>query len=266
MKQIKQWLSRHNRKRLDRRNRAMFAQLTADGVVYLNPIDLKGIDLAIVGPASTVIEELISYPIGPETWVCRMNNGVRQADENPKVFGDRTDIWIHNLKMKGTRSVQNISAATLASHRVRYVVYPHAASPEHIAPKLLQLRKATHDTKGVVPPIDFYQTLVADLGGHTPTAGCVMIMLALQASLKSLSIYGFTFFQTSYTRGYNDTVKDGQAAMNWAMATGMHNPEAEAKLVAQRITKHRKSNGFPIHLGDGVKTALNSHSNDILED
>ena len=187
-----------------------------------------------------------------------MNRGCEIAQEDPKRFGVNTDILFHNLNFEGPRGTGPLDECLLRRQGVQYVLFPHAV-PRKVSSKVLKLRdlwlKQTYPTL-LLPPEAIYFRLMADLNGNTPTAGLVALALALSAPLAHLSVYGFTFFQTGYTPGYNSNVFINEHAADWATATGLHNPDCEADWARSAIRRHRRNSGFPITLGAGVARVL----------
>jgi hypothetical protein len=261
-------LRRINHQRLDAIGKKQLDRIAQSRQIYLQPEDLEDVDLAIVGPASTVVDELCERPLSSGTWVCRMNRSLAQAALNPAIFGTRTDILFHNFNFEGPRSAGPIDTDMLLAQRVRFLVFPHS-EPRQAARKISAIlgskTLSACDAKLRIPPFDMYQQLIVDLGNITPTAGLVAIAVALNSPLSQLSIYGFTFFQTPYVTGYNDDVKSGEDALKWARGTQIHDPAKERQWLIDKISAHRAAGAFPIILGNGVAQVLDlppEHDND----
>lgn len=251
-------LRRLNERRRDVRGRKRLAEAAALGPLYLDPVTLDGTELAIVGPAAPVKQELAARPLSPTVKIWRMNRGCTMSVADPETFGASTHILFHNLKFDGPRGNGPLEDKLLFEQGVVHILFPHSA-PRKVSDRVLRYRKERFVGAAptlLLPPEDLYLQLMEDLHGKTPTTGLVALALALSAPLKTLSIYGFTFFQTAYTQGYTSAAVDDNSAAEWARATGMHDPDLEVQWARRAIQRHREAGGFAVTLGSGVAHAL----------
>ncbi len=212
-----------------------------------------GKTIAIIGPADSVESDLAEISLDDFDLVVRMNRSLALAAGS----GQRLDILVHNLVQSGSRAAGPLDTSLLRNASVKMVIFPHA-EPSQISSRVLSAHQMLLRDLGMplsLPSTDLYRDFKSDLRGKTPTAGATAIAMFLDARPKAVFIGGFTFFTTGYEPGYNDTVRTRDEAARWATATGLHDPERERLVIAQRIAKARAL-GTIVHLGPSVASAL----------
>lgn len=215
--------------------------------------------IAIVGPAQTVFDDLEDVDVDRYDLIVRLNNGVALARTAQGRLGRRTDVLFHNLKEEGERSAGRLNLSSLGVHRPRLLICPHWAYPRTVR-RVLAKRRALRtepDIEVRILPREFGRKLGATLGVRQPTVGAFAIAYLLSCEPKELGIFGFTFFQTTYAPGYNDEVGSSADAQAWATRTGIHDPEAERRYVAESLNEAGER-GMSITLGQGVESRLYS--------
>ena len=222
-------------------------------IPVLNPMQFRGSRVIIVGPASTVLEDLGEIEVNDHDYVVRLNNGIALALENAPRLGNRTDILFHNLNEEGSRSAGRIPLSLLVEHGVRFCVFPHwsfKGSKSRLHRKRREMLSQTQVAL-TVPPKSFCTSLRRNLGGYQPTVGASAIVYFLRCELAELQIHGFSFFQTPYLSGYNDAVTTNEDARDWVAASEVHNPAAERALITKEIDEARRR-GLTVVLGKNV--------------
>jgi len=206
----------------------------------------------IVGPAETVIDDLRNVRVDDYDVIVRMNNGLFLADGDPERLGSRTDVLFHNLTETGPRGTMPIPPDALLSRGVKTCIFPHwsfKGSKARVYRKRDELKDSGVDLR--VPPVRFCSRLRHDLDGFQPTVGTSAIIYFLGCPLAELAIHGFTFFQTVYQAGYNDTVRTQEDARKWVAASEVHDAARERQLISRRVAEMRIA-GMKIELGRNV--------------
>lgn len=226
-------------------------------VPVLRRADYAGKRVIIIGPASTVADDLAAGGIDDFDVVVRLNNGIALAQRHPDLLGLRTDVLFHNLKEGGDRSAGAIPPELLRVHGVTTCVFPHwgfKGNKDRFYRKRRQLQDVAGITLKVTPPA-FCERTRLELGGMQPTVGSSAILFFLGCELCELAIHGFTFFETPYLAGYNDAVDTPEAARLWARASQVHAPGLEKSLIGRRVAA-AESQGMTVTLGRNVRRHL----------
>lgn len=219
----------------------------------------EGKRIIIIGPASTVLDDLHDVNVDTYDIVVRLNNGITLARNCAGGhLGSRTDILFHNLVEHGDRSAGEIPPGTLRSHGVGVCVFPHW-TPVGSKRRVRRKRRQLDTVPGIelkVLPAAFATTLRRDLGNVPPTIGASAILFCLTCDPKELAIHGFTFFDTPYLAGYNERVETEVDARAWVADSPVgHDVERERVLVRARLDAARRD-GLTISLGRNVKKHL----------
>jgi len=203
----------------------------------------------VVGPANTLKNELRSEDAQSYDFVVVMNRAFASPLVRTATKSSPSTVLFHNFVQDGARSAGPLIPSVLKCHNVKCIVYPHGKISEFRNFRLvhLNLNSICNDFKIRIIPEKFYTSLMHELGGATPTTGFVALRFFMKINFAKLKIVGFTFFETAYTKDYNDNV-DHHAAMHWAKATSLHDPLREK----QSFVKHYVQlleDGRPIELG-----------------
>ena len=261
MKTFRQFLTRAGR-RLDLFQRRLRFQVIASRfnprrIPVLDRNSFRGSRVIVLGPASTVLEDLDAVDVDSFDFIVRLNNGIALALQNPDVLGSRTDILFHNLNETGDRSAGAIPIPLLLKHKVRHLVFPHwgfRGSKAGLYTKKVEVGSHPQISL-VVPPAAFCEGVRQRLADHKPTTGASALLFFLECDLHELQVHGFTFFQTAYLTGYNDAVKSDDDASDWVAASNIHDPLREKAVLREAIDEAR-DRGMTVTLGKNVARHL----------
>lgn len=209
--------------------------------------------VVILGPAQTLFDDLEDLAVDSFDVIVRLNNGIALALECDGRLGSRTDVLFHNLNEQGERSAGSIPPALLLKHHVKYCVFPHwgfKGSKARAFAKKAEL-SAYPQVSLAVPPVRFCEKLRRKLHGHQPTIGTSAILFFLECDVRELQLHGFTFFQTPYVEGYNDTVKTSRDAREWVAASKVHDPAQEKRVILDEVAQAQER-GVKVVLGKNV--------------
>lgn len=212
--------------------------------------------IAVVGPAAPLEGTHVQLDASQFDYLIVMNRLLHSKPEN--VFGAPAigKVLFHNLEETGERSAGNLSKNALFEEHVKYVVFPHATYLG-VGGKFYRASN-TLSKFGVelkVLPFSFYNELVEDLGGYAPTTGLAAIAYLLRCPVHSVSISGFTFFQTGYQKEYNNSLEANTQPWVWAKHTGLHDPDREVEVARRRVNEARKA-GKQVCLDASLQTIL----------
>ena len=257
---IKRHLENWNQRRRLNRRRRRFDSRTAAGVMDIPANWLNGKSVAIIGPAKGVEDDLIGHAASDFDVIVRLNKGAQLALGRADLWGPRTDVLFHNLKEDSTdRSAGRIDDTLLAQSGLASIVFPHASpekwgkSSEIAARRLI----SQNDIDFLMPRTDLYADVQKELGGLTPTTGFMAIATFLSLKPRKLAIFGISFFSTGYVAEYAASAQADANPIDWARATGLHDPQIEARVCAQMLMVHaRHPDAFPVILGDTIRERL----------
>ena len=205
----------------------------------LSPGDFAGLRVIIIGPAETLSDDLQEVDVDDFDVVVRLNNGLRLVEAQRALFGFRTDLLFHNLRESGPRSAGAIPGDLLSRRGVKAVVYPHWRRPfdrrQFHAKREALAREGGPPLK--VLPLGLMRQMRADLDDRVPTVGLAAMLFFLNSPAAEVAIHGFTFFETGYTLGYNDLVRNADDARAWVDAKGVHEPRSEKHLLRKRLSE-----------------------------
>lgn len=228
--------------------RALQARLAS--VLTLCPEQFAGQRVLILGPARTVAEDLAS--LQPESFdvIVRMNNGLDTPV--PELGGDglRCDVLFHSL----TRDARPVTDDSLRRAGVCMLVH-RTPTRSAFLETVLASRRFRAPVQVRCLPLGYYRDLAAELGGPSPTTGCVAANFFLDAPLAELAVVGFTFFETAYCNGYDPAVRSDADARARIATAAHHAPGAEAALFARRVRAAREA-GRRVTLGPAVQATL----------
>lgn len=219
----------------------------------LNSDMFRGKRVVILGPARTLFDDLEDLVVDSFDVIVRLNNGIALALECDGRLGSRTDVLFHNLNEQGQRSAGSIPPALLLAHKVQYCVFPHwgfKGSKARLFEKKAEL-SAYPQVSLAVPSVRFCEKLRRKLHGHQPTIGTSAILFFLECDVRELQLHGFTFFQTPYVEGYNDTVKTSKDAREWVAASKVHDPAQEKRVILHEVAQALER-GVKVVLGKNV--------------
>lgn len=261
MKTLKRSLTEWNNRRLFNRRRRRVHRVRKAGVGEIEGNWFEGRSVAIIGPAENVELELQNHTQSEFDVIVRLNKGIEIALEDETLWGPRTDVLFHNLKEDNTeRSSGRLEDNLFVRSGLRYLVYPHS-SPEKWSRdvEMAATRFFQNDSVTLCTPSeDLYSALRNELNGFTPTTGFVAIATFLSLPLRRLGVFGISFFSTGYTPQYSPSLCAKESPLDWARATGLHDPEAEATLSAKKLAVHRERvDSFPVILGTSIRDRLN---------
>ncbi|WP_299820195.1 hypothetical protein [uncultured Jannaschia sp.] len=207
------------------------------GPELLQPEAFEGKRVIVVGPAETVLDDLKNTIVDNYDVVVRLNNGIALKNASPDILGQRTDLLVHNLREYGDRSAGAIPTSFLLENQVGGIVYPHWHK-SRLRKLFREKRKALKEEGGppltLIPPW-MMRKMRAEIGDRPPTVGTCALLFFLDSPAIELAIHGFTFFETVYAPGYNDTVKTADDARAWVDARGAHEPKLEKTAILRRL-------------------------------
>ena len=215
----------------------------------------------VVGPASTVKQDVLGVDVDSYDVVVRLNKGIELAISDAEGhLGTRTDVLFHNLVESGQRNAGKIPPELLRHHGVKTVVFPHwtpIGSKRRVHAKHRQLYSLP-DLQLVVLHADFCSQLRRLLGGVPPTVGTSAVLYFLTCELEELAIHGFTYFETPYLSGYNDLVRTAADAQKWIAQSPVHHDPGAEKLLTLKWIAEARRRGMKVSLGSGVEHHLST--------
>lgn len=207
----------------------------------------------LVGPARTINEDLKALTPLHYDCIVKMNNGLSTPIETLDADAWRCDVLFHNL----AEDSRPVEVEHLQRAGVKLIV--HRTASRRFYPVTVQ---AFEFFNGLNPPVDVklipswkYKRLRKQLQGHMPSTGLMCIRLLLDVPVASLSIAGFTFFNTRYVEGYKDEVVNDADSVDRIQKLGYHDPDREAALLKAWLLEANKQ-GKLVQLGTNVKTAM----------
>lgn len=219
----------------------------------LPPEIFAGKRVLVVGPARTVNADLTGMGDLDYDCIVKMNNGLSTSIEALGPAAWSCDVLFHNLA-DDSRAVE---VEHLRHAGVKTIV--HRTASRRFYPKTAQ---AAEEYGALNPPISVhlipswrYKKIRDQLGGYMPSTGLMCIHFLLNSPIASLTIVGFTFFETHYVPGYNDTVTSDADSVQRIRKLGDHNPRQEAVLL-QTWLKQAEERGQKVRLGASVQTAM----------
>jgi len=220
--------------------------------------DLTGKKVILIGPASTVTEELENVDLSEFDVVARMNNSI-----NTPITYRGAPYHFHNMYF---RNQQRNSATSLAGRLDRESA--ELCGTETVVFLLMRWREILRLMRKIVGiwrmgiPVEIYvlgpryvRRVAQEIRPHKPTLGFIALHYLLESDLDRLNVAGFTFFTTKYIDNYNDRVEKDDDAMAWATRNRKHNPKAE-RVAFRRLYERAVGEGRDIVLGAGVRRAL----------
>ncbi|MCE6962067.1 hypothetical protein LAZ40_23805 [Cereibacter sphaeroides] len=237
------------------RYKALFA--LESGRFLMDPADFADKRVLIIGAASCVSEELDR--LDPADWdvIVRMNKAI----DVPVIWHGkpfpRCDVLFHSFGTEGIRAAGEVTAAKLRHTGTHTLV--HRTTGKSLFLRTLEedrrLREEGSPARMRIVAPEFYKGLMRELGGHSPTTGATAICWFLGCNTRRLGIVGFTFYTTRYFPGYQDHVQSDADAPAYGLHKGIHDPEAERKMIARKVG-HARAAGKSVVLGHEVERVL----------
>lgn len=214
-------------------------------------------NILLIGPSSGVLEEAKSIDIDSYDVVIRLNRGIEQALSARGALGSKTDVLFHNFKEDGPRGAGNLSNEILSAHNVKYVIYPCLSTANL---NYFQDKRGRIEARGsniIVKAVDprYYRSIAKAFAPSLPTIGSVAIQYLLWQPYLSLSIIGFSLFQTGYSTAYNSKATDRNSAKAWTLEGGVHDPAKDFIFTKDQIVKAIDA-GKHIIIGSTLKNLL----------
>lgn len=213
--------------------------------------------IIVIGPAKTVVEEMKDVNLASFDLIVRMNRAI----EVPLRIGQQEfwniDILFYNLKETGDRPAGRLTKDKLVRSKVRIVIAPigGAANASKLLSASLRYKFRGIRSQVLMMPEDSYARIRRMLNGFSPTTGFAALAFFLECDFDCLHIIGFTFFQTKYVEGYNDSLTHDSEGYAWAQRRNIHDPKAEAALFSEMASQGIRQ-GREITLGKHVAQSL----------
>lgn len=190
-----------------------------------------GKKVLIIGPASTVHQELGEIDTSKYDVVVKMNNGIFTHFDELK-NKDQCNILFHSL----TSETRGISNETLLKNGVTTLVHRTPKRSSFLSTIIADEKFSEAATVKIIP-FEEYEELSQKLAGFSPSTGLSCINFFISAPTEELAIIGFTFFTTNYVEGYDVNVTSDSEAIRKVKDAGHHSPEREADFVNSIINK-----------------------------
>lgn len=220
--------------------------------------ELRGKRVIILGPASTVTDDIEGLDLSTYDVVARMNNAINTPITYRGQAYRYHNLYIRNQQKNTTTSfagrLDRESAQASGTEMVLYTLMKWREILRLIRKVVAIWRMDLRlDIYVLTPPfIRYCSGLIAP---HKPTLGFIALNYLLQSDAARVDVAGFTFFTTKYVDSYNDRVAQDADAMKWATRNGKHNPAAELPAF-RKLYEQAIAGGKNIHLGEGVRYAL----------
>jgi len=207
----------------------------------------KGKKIAIVGPADTAYKFKNGSLIDSCDLVVRFNNNYLLVDpddaEKTSRIGSKTDIIFHIFKHnKDNPAVLDIDKLDKQG-LLKIISILHDSKTRLIGQRghrglrifMKNNRKFLAD-KLYLMPENYYKNIYNDLGSK-PTVGHIAITTILECMPSSVFITGFSFFTTSYARGYREYTTTEDQLRRFDKNIKGHDPANELRYFAELLKK-----------------------------
>jgi len=174
----------------------------------------KGKSVALVGPAAYMKGIGYGKEIDSHDLVVRINRGIESIDEFHNDIGKRTDIY-YSCLIERAQQTGKLDAKELKDrYGIGCLIAPPQSDMKGISNKTslhhLVDMKTVREIESLVPIIiiehDFHTSL-AKAVNCKPNTGFLSIYHLLELGVKSLSIYGFSFYLDGFIPGQKSGVE-----------------------------------------------------------
>lgn len=205
----------------------------------LDPAEFAGKRVLVLGPASTVTEELDHIDPADFDIIVRMNKAIDVPFIRKGVPSFRCEVLFHSFGTEGVRAAGEVTRAKLERAGTRIVV--HRTSGKSLFLKTLEYERAFSDGAyparlKIIPP-SVYALMKGRLDEHSATTGTMAMVFFLKCDTACLGIAGFSFYTTRYIDGYQPEVQTDAEALTFAKHKNIHDPVLERALVAELYRK-----------------------------
>ena len=211
---------------------------------------LKGKSIAVIGSGTCIENKEWGEDIDSHDVVIRINNSFRnttwQSEKHQKYVGKRTDIYIAN----GDTNNKRKWAVKAKQWGVKYILRLNPGAHGGIGLNNLQ-RQLLNEVSNVYMAWDFQEELSkleSDFGGRPASGAILMKWLVTYIKYKSISLYGFDFFDEfksipdKWGQPAGGGIKYGKQNKYWnnyqCSWRGVHNMKAEKKFFKKYIDKY----------------------------
>ncbi|WP_322325996.1 hypothetical protein [Cypionkella sp.] len=216
----------------------------------LDPNQFRGKSVLVVGPATSVYDDLQALESGGFDIIVKMNNAIHTEFNIDASNPLRCDVLFHSFR--GT--TKSVTADDLRAAHVKTIV--HRTSKRRAFLATLRLEEKFSAVAQVrIVPVENYTALSNQLAGRVASTGLICAEYFLRAPVSRLALVGFTFFATRYVNGYDDTVVSDEIALTRVEAADYHSPIHEARLMHELITAARAA-GRNIHVSESMQRAI----------
>lgn len=191
---------------------------------------VSGKRVAVIGPSPSLfrasqVEKLEAYDL-----VVRLNKAVPVRENVQEVTGSRTDILVHNLRVK---EAEAFGAEALPQpelwreHGVKCVLgsMPKWSTEGYQA--ATSFLRSDHQPMHVAWPSLKQVSMWSKGIGVRPTTGLVAILWMLEAQAAEVYVTGLTFMRDGYQADYNRSITDIEKARAFHRDQGVHDPDLE---------------------------------------
>lgn len=174
---------------------------------------LKGKNVALVGPAAYMMGSGLGKEIDSHDVVVRINRGLDSISEFKNDIGSRTDI-LYSCLIERAQQAGEVSVEKFKNFGVKHIIAPPASGMDGICSnfsfhQLVDLKKIKEINKSI--PVSLISkelnNKIAKLVDCKPNTGFLSIYDLLENDIKSLSIYGFSFYLDGFIKGQKSGVE-----------------------------------------------------------
>ena len=175
---------------------------------------IEGKNISLVGPAKYMMGKNYGSKIDSSDIVVRINRGIESIEKFPNDLGKRTDI-LYSCLIERAQQAGKLDVNELKNkYKINYIVAPPESDfngiSSHTSFHSLVNINTVNKIKKLIPIRIISNNFHTDLARKIackPNTGFLSIFDLLSFNIKSLSIYGFSFYLDGFIEGQKKGVK-----------------------------------------------------------
>lgn len=189
--------------------------------------EFKNKRIAVIGAADSVFKQKNGKIIDGYDIVIRVNKAPHSWKQNDKEYlGSKFNLLYHSFFENNFSGGGPIDWEYFDLLGIEKVINP-IHTKKGLTAHLNYYRRHQKFKDTYMLSSKDYRQASKELQGYKPTIGYMALSTVLNSRCKEIFITGFTFFKTSYAKGYRDELQDIYVNKTHIEQQGLHNPELE---------------------------------------